>query len=137
MNTSTIKNLESLGFLYEWEQVGGCLRTTPQDRSPRDVSRLMLDSGSRFITITATELAGGSGHIRLDYHWDLEGVVVSFTFFQSDGPIESIVDFCDAADWIEREVQEYFSVVFTGRDYEPLLLRQGQSTGVHLREEEE
>ena len=49
--------------------------------------------------------------------------------------IETIYDLCEAADWIEREVHEGFAIDFIGREYEPLLLRQGDKPGVNLREE--
>ena len=45
------------------------------------------------------------------------------------------VDLCEAADWIEREIHEEYRIEFTGRDYEPLLLREGRICGVNLREE--
>jgi Ni,Fe-hydrogenase III component G len=38
-------------------------------------------------------------------------------------------------DWIEREIHEGFGLDFLGREYEPLLLRQGDTPGVNLREE--
>ena len=46
-----------------------------------------------------------------------------------------IIGWCEAADWIEREVHEGFAIDFTGRVYEPLLLRAGATAGVNLREE--
>jgi NADH:ubiquinone oxidoreductase subunit C len=45
------------------------------------------------------------------------------------------VDICEAADWIEREVHEGFGINFTGREYEPLLLREGDTPGMNLRDE--
>ncbi len=50
-------------------------------------------------------------------------------------PIESIFDLCEAADWIEREIHEEYAIDFTGRAYEPLLLRKGDKAGVNLRED--
>ncbi len=43
-----------------------------------------------------------------------------------DNSIESIYDICEAVDWIEREMHEGFNIDFTGREYEPLLLREGE-----------
>jgi len=37
-------------------------------------------------------------------------------------------------DWIEREIHEEYAIEFTGRAYEPLLLRAGDAAGVNLRE---
>ena len=94
----------------------------------------MNAAGARFITITAYQLPGDEG-FRLEYHWDLEGRLLGFPFHhRRQQPIESIYDLCEAADWIEREVHEGFAIDFTGREYEPLLLRAGDKPGVNLRE---
>lgn len=100
----------------------------------REVAAAMNSVGGRFITITAHQLPGSQG-MRLDYHWDLEGRLLAFAFLISGNSIESIYDLCEAADWIEREVHEQFAVEFTGRAYEPLLLRPGKGVGIYLREE--
>jgi len=107
--------------------------------SVREVASAMNAVGARFITITAYQLQGAEG-FRLEYHWDLEGRLLGFAFniagAATDGAtIESIVDICEAADWIEREVHEGFGINFTGREYEPLLLREGDTPGMNLRDE--
>jgi hypothetical protein len=84
-------------------------------------------------------LQGAEG-FRLEYHWDLEGKVLGFAFNTAGSTpdtarIESIVDLCEAADWIEREVHEGFGINFIGREYVPLLLRVGDTPGINLREE--
>jgi hypothetical protein len=79
----------------------------------------------------------GDAGFRLEYHWDLDGRLLGFPFQiagKSGNSIDSIFDLCEAADWIEREVHEGFAIDFTGRDYEPLLLRAGRQAGVNLRE---
>ena len=100
----------------------------------RQVAATMNVVGARFVTITAHQLSGSQG-FRLEYHWDLKGRLLGFAFPLAAGSIESIYDLCEAADWIEREVHEQFAVDFTGREYEPLLLRHGNKVGVYLREE--
>ena len=90
--------------------------------------------GARFITITAYQKPGAEG-LRLEYHWDLGGRLLGFPFPLAGNSIESIYDLCEAADWIERETHEGFKIDFTGREYEPLLLREGDVCGVNLREE--
>jgi len=89
---------------------------------------------ARFITITAYQ-ENGSDTLRLEYHWDIAGRLLGFTFPLAAKSIDSIYDLCEAVDWIEREVHEGFAVDFTGRVYEPLLLREGNTCGVNLREE--
>ena len=61
--------------------------------------------------------------------------MLGFNFPLAGNSIESIYDICEAVDWIERETHEGFNVDFTGREYEPLLLREGNVCGVNLREE--
>lgn len=100
----------------------------------RDVARKMKDCHARFVTITATQLPRDEG-LCLDYLWDLDGQLLGFAFYLSNHSIESIYDICEAADWIEREVHEGFGIDFLGREYEPLLLREGQKPGMNLREE--
>jgi NADH:ubiquinone oxidoreductase subunit C len=100
----------------------------------RDVARSMNTVGARFITITTYELPANVG-FRLEYHWDLAGRLLGFTFPLPGNSIESIYDLCEAADWIEREVHEEYRIDFTGREYEPLLLREGNICGVNLQKE--
>jgi NADH:ubiquinone oxidoreductase subunit C len=100
----------------------------------RDVARAMNSVGARFITITTYELPANGG-FRLEYHWDLMGNLLGFTFPLAANSVESIYDLCEAADWIEREVHEEYRIDFTGREYEPLLLREGGVCGVNLQKE--
>jgi NADH:ubiquinone oxidoreductase subunit C len=100
----------------------------------RELSAAMNAVKARFITITAYQLPKDEG-FRLEYHWDLDGQLLGFPFVLAGKSIESIYDQCEAVDWIEREIHEGFGIDFTGREYEPLLLRQGDTPGVNLREE--
>jgi len=127
----------------DWTLDGGVLwfkrGEHDQLRSEREVASAMNALGARFITITAYQLPGAEG-FRLEYHWDIEGRLLGFAFniagsTPDTARIESIVDLCEAADWIEREVHEGFGINFTGREYEPLLLREGDTPGMNLREE--
>jgi hypothetical protein len=103
------------------------------DLSVHKLAKTMKDCRARFVTITATELPGNDG-VRLDYLWDLDGRLLGFFFHLETNSIESIFDICEATDWIEREIHEGFAVDFVGREYEPLLLREGNKLGVNLRE---
>jgi hypothetical protein len=99
----------------------------------RELARAMNAVRARFVTITAYELQKNQG-FRLEYHWDLAGRLLGFTFNLAGNSIESIYDLCEAVDWIEREVHEEYGIEFTGRKHEPLLLREGDTIGLNMRE---
>jgi NADH:ubiquinone oxidoreductase subunit C len=117
-----------------WTEKGGVFWMNRTDLNVREVARAMNALGARFITITAYQLPGTEG-MRLEYHWDIDGRLLGFSFALAANSIESIYDLCEAVDWIEREIHEGFAIDFTGREYEPLLLRRGDTLGVNLREE--
>jgi NADH:ubiquinone oxidoreductase subunit C len=118
-----------------WTVDGGVwwMKRGDPSESVREVAKAMNAVGARFITITAYQLPGAEG-FKLEYHWDLEGRLLGFAFNIPGNTVESIFDLCEAADWIEREVHEGFGIDFSGREYEPLLLREGDTPGVNLRE---
>jgi len=104
----------------------------------RELAKAMNAVQARFVTITTYQLPKDEG-FRLEYHWDLNGRLLGFTFNLQGSSIESrkiesIWDLCEAVDWIEREVHEEYGIEFTGREYEPLLLRPGDTPGVNMRE---
>jgi hypothetical protein len=123
-----------LGSTEQWTEKGGVHWLDPGKLTVRQLCTEMIACHARFITITAYQLPGTEG-IRLEYHWDLDGQLLGFPFKLTENSIESIYDLCEAADWIERETHEGFAVDFLGREYEPLLLREGDKAGVNLREE--
>jgi NADH:ubiquinone oxidoreductase subunit C len=93
----------------------------------------LLAQNVRFMTITAIELA--SHEVRMDYHWDIGGQIVTWSVIADGKQIDSIADLCPAADWAEREIHEYFAVEFPGRiDTKPLMLRMGDTLGINLHE---
>lgn len=126
--------LEKLGVNECWVEKGGAHWLNPGALTVRDLAQTMNALNARFVTITAYQLPDDEG-FRLEYHWDLDGQLMGFPFHISGDSIESIYDLCEAADWIEREIYEGFAINFRGREYEPLLLRQGDKPGVNLREE--
>jgi NADH:ubiquinone oxidoreductase subunit C len=117
-----------------YTETGGVFWYSDSGLDVRSVARAMNAIGARFITITTYELPSNGG-FRLEYHWDLMGHLLGFTIPISSNTIESIYDLCEAADWIEREVHEEYRIDFTGREYEPLLLREGGMCGVNLQKE--
>ena len=116
----------------------GVLWIDPGANGVRAVATAMKEGGARFITITAYQLPSNEG-FRLEYHWDLNGQLLGVPFATAPGPngtaIDSIFDISEAVIWIEREIHEQYIIAFTGRPYEPLLLKPGAKLGVNLREE--
>jgi Ni,Fe-hydrogenase III component G len=112
---------------------GGVKWFTTGNLNLREMVPVLSKAGARFVTITATELPMNQGFC-LEYLWDLNGQMLGFAFYPTGNTMPSIYDICEAADWIEREVHEEYSIDFTGRVYEPLLLRDNEPTGVNLHE---
>ena len=131
---TTIESIpERLQIAEQWVEERGVNWLATGALNVRQVAAMMNEVHARFVTITAIELPGDQG-LRLDYHWDLDGQLLGFPFYISGNLIESIFDLCEAVDWIEREVHEGFAIDFAGREYEPLLLREGDKPGVNLHE---
>ena len=124
---------EKLGTTEPWVEKGGVHWLTLGGMNVRELAKAMNGLHARFVTITAYQLPGEGG-LRLEYHWDLDGQLLGFPFQLAGNSIESIYDLCEAVDWIEREIHEGFAIEFTGREYEPLLLREGDKLGVNLRD---
>jgi len=124
---------EKLGTTEPWVDKGGVHWLVLDAAKVREVAKTMNEIQARFITITAYQLPKDEG-FRLEYHWDLNGQLLGFSFQLAGKSIESIFDLTEAADWIEREIHEEYGIDFTGREYEPLLLRQGETMGVNLRD---
>jgi len=99
----------------------------------RELASYLRQAGARFVTITANELPRGEGFC-LEYLWDFDGRLFGFPYYPVSKTMPSIYDICEAVDWIEREVHEEYAIDFAGREYEPLLLRAGELSGVNLQE---
>jgi NADH:ubiquinone oxidoreductase subunit C len=125
---------EKLGIAEPWVESRGTHWLNSASLTVRRAATVMNEVHARFVTITAYQLPGTEG-FRLEYHWDLEGRLLGLPFVIAGNAIDSIFDLCEAADWIEREIHEEYAIDFTGRAYEPLLLRQGDKPGVNLRED--
>jgi hypothetical protein len=124
---------ETLARNESWVEKGGVSWLTYDDLDVRELAKAMNALQARFVTITAYQLPKDEG-LRLEYHWDLDGRLLGFTFNLAGNSIDSIYDLCEAVDWIEREIHEGFAIDFVGREYEPLLLRRGDALGVNMRE---
>lgn len=118
-----------------WEQKNGAWWIALESLDPRAMTRFMLAQNARLMTVTAMECEGNE--IRLDYHWDVKGVILTFTTRTQSNTAVSVSDLCAGADWIEREIHEYFAVDFSGRDnMKPLMLRPGLEIGLNRRQGE-
>ena len=130
---------EMLASSEPYQEENGVYWFSSDELNVRELAKAMNAVKARFVTITTYQLPKEEG-FRLEYHWDLGGRLLGFAFNLSgnsieSGKIESIYDLCEAVDWIEREVHEEYGIEFTGREYEPLLLRPGDTPGVNKREE--
>lgn len=93
------------------------------------MAQLMREAEARLVTMTAT-LAEESGSYVLMYHWDLEGRLLTIRMHVSDRA-HSIIDLWPGADWVEREIHDYYAIEFEGRDETPpLMLRRGDRPGL-------
>jgi hypothetical protein len=118
-----------MGLSQAWDKRpdGWWLSTDTLD--VEEMVRRMLAVNARFVTITARPAP--EGECRLYYHWDADGQLLTFATMTHEGSITSITALCPAADWVEREVRDYFAVDFIGRTaINPLMLRDEDKPGV-------
>jgi NADH:ubiquinone oxidoreductase subunit C len=135
MNVNVLETIsQKLGVTAPWVEQGGAHWLQSDQLKVRELAQVMNAAQARFITITAYQLPDNGG-FRLEYHWDIDGMLLGFPFQLAGDSIDSIFDLCEAVDWIEREIHEGYTINFTGRDYEPLQLRPGSKLGVNLHEE--
>lgn len=112
-----------------WERRPDGWWLVDSDLDVPSMARQLLDGEARLVTITARPAP--QGECRMVYHWDVAGELLSCVTTTREGRIESIAAICPAADWIEREIHDYFAVDFAGRDdLEPLVLRQDDRPGL-------
>ena len=132
MNAEAIA--DRLGTATEHERRSDGEWLTVPDLNVRAMARLMLDNESRFITLTAIP---EDEAYRFVYHWDVEGIVLNVTTRVVDGRATSMADIWPAADWVEREVRDYYALEFEGRAETPtLMLRAGDRPGLFSRTSE-
>lgn len=121
--------LSELELAQSWEKRADGLWAMAPDLDIETMAFRMAAHQARFVTITALPVAGGE--CRMEYHWDIEGQLLTLVTQTHEGSIASISRLCPAADWVEREVHDYFAVDFLGRhDTPPLMLRSSDRPGV-------
>ena len=102
------------------------------DLDVRAMAELMRRRRVRLVTVTATPVTGVA--LRLIYHWDVDGDLINLATTVSSGHIPTISDILPAADWVEREIRDYYGPEFDGRETTPpLMLREGDPPGLFTR----
>lgn len=102
------------------------------DLDVRAMASLMRAREVRLSTMTGTPAADGS--LRVIYHWDVGRYLLNLETTAKNRRIPTIADLLPAADWIEREVRDYYDIEFVGRDTTvPLMLREGDAPGLFNR----
>jgi len=110
----------AIGAAGTWEKRADGWRLDVPGADPAVMARAMLDAGARLVTMTAISVP--EGEFRVIYHWDVEGRLLNTAVMTKEETLPSISAITPAADWIEREIHDYFAVKFTGRDLPPIFL---------------
>jgi len=127
MNAEIIRT--QLGTQQPWEKRADGQWLVDPLLDVETMARLMVETEVRLVTITARPAL--NGECRLAYHWDLEGQLLTLVTSTHEGSVHSIATICPAADWIEREIHDYFAVDFIGRENpDPLILRPNDPPGL-------
>jgi len=94
----------------------------------RAMATRMMSRRIRFATVTG--VPSPEGGLRLIYHWDLGASVLNLETRDREGHIPTISDLLPAADWVERELRDYYGITFDGRtETAPLMLRADDAPG--------
>lgn len=98
----------------------------------RAMATVMLDHEVRLSTVTG--VPGDGGGLRLIYHWDVGPAILNLETSAASGHVPTIADIIPAADWVERELRDYFGLTFDGRpETPPLMLRESDTPGFFNR----
>gem|GEM_PF-588841 len=102
------------------------------DLDVRAMAELMRAREVRLSTMTGTP--GADGSLRVIYHWDVGAHLLNLETTAIEGRLPTISDILPAADWIEREIRDYYATEFVGRETtEPLMLRETDAPGLFSR----
>jgi NADH:ubiquinone oxidoreductase subunit C len=106
-----------------WAEVDGL--------DPRAMTRLLSKAEARWVTLTV--IPAGEG-FRLIYHWDLDGELLNIATTIAGPRFQTIADLLPAAEWVEREMHDYYALEFIGREGTPaLMLRPDDEPGLFSR----
>ena len=119
---------ERLGNMEVWVNKSQAWWLETPSLDVEKMARLMVDIGARLVTVTASQAK--ESEFRMIYHWDLQGRLLNFVTITNQATIPSIPSICPAADWIEREIHDYFAVNFAGRELPTLVLSDQDPPGI-------
>ncbi len=91
------------------------------DLDVQEMARLMLRLEARLSTMSGVALE--NGETAIIYHYALGGTALNFRAETHSGKINSIAGITPAADWIEREIHDLYSVEFIGHPNLTRLIR--------------
>lgn len=129
MKTMDIKKIRSqLGLKKSWDKRIDGWWLEDHEMDVEKMARTMIKIGARLVTMTA--LPASNDDCKMIYHWDIKGHLLNFITATREGKLPSIANICPAANWIEREIHDYFAVNFTGRELPPLVLRPDDISGI-------
>lgn len=124
--------LQQLGIGEGWVKKGGSWWIATDTVNARSAAHIMVAHDARLSTISSFERE--DGEILLDYHWSLYGTLVTIEIPTKDKQINSITDIFLGADWVEREIHDYFLVEFPDRvDTKRLMTREGTAQGMFCK----
>ena len=119
---------ERLGNMEAWVNKSEAWWLETPSLDVEKMARLMVETGARLVTVTASRAR--EDEFRVIYHWDLQGRLLNFVTMTHQATLPSITSICPAADWIEREIHDYFAVNFTGRELPSLVLSEQDRPGI-------
>lgn len=98
----------------------------------RTMATVMREHEVRLATVTGVPTPDEG--LRLIYHWDLGAEILNIQTWVQDGHVATVSDLIPAADWVERELGDYFALTFDGRpEMQPLMLTAGDAPGFFSR----
>lgn len=89
-----------------------------------EMARRMVTAEALLSTISAT--ARPDGETELIYHYRIGGAALNIRVRTTNNSLPSIAPLCQAANWIEREIQDLYAVKFTGHPNPARLIRPQQ-----------
>jgi NADH-quinone oxidoreductase subunit C len=89
-----------------------------------EMARRMAAAEALLSTISATALP--DGETELIYHYRSGSAALNIRVCTTANSIPSIAPLCQAANWIEREIQDLYAVKFTGHPNPARLIRPPQ-----------
>ena len=119
---------ECLGNIKAWVKRSEAWWLENPNLDVEKMACLMVETGARLVTVTASRAPAGEFH--MIYHWDLQGQLLNFVTITHQTTLPSIASICPAADWIEREIHDYFAVNFAGRELPTLVLSEQDPPGI-------